>query len=161
MCYSFCSDGEIRDIRFEADLSWVSDDGKTRDPNRRPTAGEYKNLLVKNADGVDLRRGCHHILIENVSGFTEDDTVALTNIPGKDKVHPDDVVGLCPDIHHVTIRNIRAETWRWMNIVRLLATDEGRVHDIVIDGIHEARLPDMDWRALSAVQINDAREEYT
>jgi len=161
MCYSFCSEGTIRDIDFEADLSWVSDDGTVRDPNRRPTAKEYKNLLVKNGDGVDLRRGCHDILIENITGFTEDDTVALTNIPGKNKVHPDDVVGLCPDIHHVTIRNVRAESWRWMNLVRLLATDEGCVHDIAIDGLHETPIPGMDWRIRSAVQINDAREEYT
>lgn len=159
MCYSFCSEGEVRNIRFESDLSWIGDDGKTRDPNRRPNASEYKNLWVKNSDGVDIRRGCHDILIENISGFTEDDTVALTNLPlNGDQV--DEVKGLCTDIHHITIRNVRAATWRWMNLVRLLSTDGAKIHDVTLDGIYETRLPGMDWRAASAVQINDSRDEY-
>ena len=29
-----------------------------------------------NADGIDIRRGCRDIVIENITGFTEDDTVA-------------------------------------------------------------------------------------
>ena len=40
--------------------------------------GHYNDILIKNADGVDIRQGCHHILIENLTGFVEDDCVACT-----------------------------------------------------------------------------------
>jgi polygalacturonase len=158
MCFSVCSEGEIRDIAFEADFSWVSADGKTRDPKRRPVS--YANLWVKNGDGIDLRAGCHDILIENISGFTEDDTVALTNVPMGRTAKADAVEGMDPDIHHVTIRNVRAWCWCSMNLVRILGTDGGKVHDVTIDGVYEMRPPDKDWRSGSAIQINDSRDEY-
>ena len=43
---------------------------------------KYEEVLVKNSDGIDLRVGCHDIRIENITGFIEDDTVALTALPG-------------------------------------------------------------------------------
>lgn len=158
ICCSVCSEGEIRDIRFEADLSWVSADGKSRDPDRKPES--YDTLWVKNGDGIDLRSGCHDILIENIEGFTEDDTVALTNIPVGRTATADAVAGADPDIHHVTIRNIRAWCWRSMNLVRILGVDGGKIHDVAINGVYEMRPPDKDWRSGSAVQINDSRDEY-
>ena len=157
MCYSFCSDGHIRDIRFEADISYVSDDGETHDPNRRPVV--YKNLWVKNGDGIDLREGCHDILVENISGWSEDDTVALTNLPGG--ARDNWVEGKSTDIHHVVVRNVRAGCWKWMNLVRLLCTDGARVHDVVLDTIVDIRRPDWNWRMASAVQLNDDASEYS
>jgi hypothetical protein len=38
----------------------------------------YGDVLVKNSDGIDLRQGYHHITIENITVFTQDDAVALT-----------------------------------------------------------------------------------
>ena len=156
VCCSFCSDGQIRDVRFEADISYVSDDGQTHDPSRRPV--EYKNLWVKNGDGIDLRTGCNNILIENITGWTEDDTVALTNLRGSEEA--DWVEGRSTDIHHVVVRNVRAGCWKWMNLVRLLCTDGNRIHDIVLDTIVDIRQPDWDWRMASAVQLNDDSREY-
>ena len=43
-CFVFCSFGEIRDIRFEADISWMSEDGKAHDPLRLPA--KYRNVHV-------------------------------------------------------------------------------------------------------------------
>lgn len=157
MCCSFCSGGQIRDIRFEADISYVSDDGTTHDPNRRPV--QYRNLWIKNGDGIDLRTGCHDILVENISGWTEDDTVALTNLRGSEKA--DWVEGRSTDIHHVVVRNVRAGCWKWMNLVRLLCTDGNRIHDVVIDTVVDVRRPDWTWRMASAVQLNDDAREYS
>ena len=36
---------------------------------------------ILNQDGIDLRMGCHDILIENITGYTGDDLIALTAIP--------------------------------------------------------------------------------
>ena len=38
---------------------------------------------ILNQDGLDLRQGCHDIAIENITGYTGDDLVALTDIVGK------------------------------------------------------------------------------
>ena len=35
-----------------------------------------------NQDGIDLRQGCHCITIENITGYTGDDLIALTTIGG-------------------------------------------------------------------------------
>lgn len=156
MCYSFCSEGVIRNIRFEADISWVSDDGFVHDPTRRPNV--YRNLWLKNGDGIDLRKGCHDILIENISGWSEDDTIALTNLHGNSI---DSVEGKCHDICNVTIRNIRTYAWRWMNQVRLLCADGASVHDVVIDGVYDTSDPvKQPWRMASSIQLNDEAAEY-
>lgn len=157
-CFSFCEEGVIRDLRIEADISWASDDGRLHLPNRLP--GLYANLWVKNGDGIDLRKGCHHVTVENVSGWAEDDIVAMTNLCGGDL--EDAVEGKCHDIHHVTVRNIRGGTWLWFNHVRLLCGDGARIHDILVDGVYDEYDPSwMNWgRNASAVQVNDASTEY-
>lgn len=155
MCFSFCSHGEIRDIRFEADISYVSDDGLTHDPNRLPE--RYRNVWVKNGDGIDLRSGCHDILVENVTGWTEDDVIALTNLQHSEAA--DKVEGESTDLHHVTIRNVRAGCWK-ANIIRLLCGDGTKIHDVSIDGVMDTSFPGWTWRATSSVLVNDAYDEY-
>lgn len=65
----------------------------------------------RNQDGINLRNGCHDILIENVSGQTGDDMIALSAIDsdgvgGFYETHSVLVDGHDWDIHDVTIRNI-------------------------------------------------------
>ena len=155
-CFVFCSFGEIRDIRFEADISWMSEDGKTHNPARLPA--KYQNVWVKNGDGIDLRVGCHDILVENISGFTEDDTVALTNLNGSERV--DEVEGKSTDICRITIRNVRTGTWIWMYQVRLLAADGRRIHDVTIDTVVDTPQPHWPWQNNAAVVINSPNGEY-
>ena len=155
-CFSFCEQGVIRDIRFEADISWVSLDGKEHRPNCVPGNGE--NLYLKNGDGIDLRKGCNNILVENLSGWSEDDMLAMTNLAGGLR---DAVEGKCHDIHHITVRNVRGTAFIWFNLIRLLCADGAKIHDIDIDGVRDEFEPRMPWRAiLSAVQINDHSKEY-
>jgi hypothetical protein len=76
-----------------------------------------KRETILNQDGIDLRLGCHDILIENISGQTDDDLIALTAIPraGKTAVPAD-------DIRHVIVRNIKGYCRGGHHIVRLLNT---------------------------------------
>ena len=55
MCFEYCSSLHVHDIVFDAEAN------------------------VPNQDGIDIRVGCHNVLIENVSGKSGDDMVAITN----------------------------------------------------------------------------------
>ena len=81
-----------------------------------------------NQDGIDLRTGCNNFVIENISGFTQDDTVALTN--GEPTY---DVVGMDNSIHNVIIRNITTGT-RCAQ-VRLLNHFGRKVYNITIENL--------------------------
>ena len=96
-----CSFGRIEEIDFEADMSkWI--DGMSQN--------------IENQDGIDLRNGCHDILISDISGTTGDDIVALTAIRNK-KLHGcgelrsthvmhSDWSKRDADISRITIRNV-------------------------------------------------------
>ena len=86
MRFQFCSRGTIRNIHFDV----------CRDR--------------RNQDGINLRNGCHHILIENISGQTGDDMIALSAID-KEAAPPFEKYDVIVkdeswDIHDVEIRNI-------------------------------------------------------
>ncbi len=86
MRFQFCSRGTVRNIFFDC----------CRDR--------------RNQDGINLRNGCHDILIENVTGQTGDDMIALSAIDreptGIFKDYDTIVKGESWDIHDVTVRNI-------------------------------------------------------
>lgn len=160
MTYSYCSRGTIRNIRFEADLSWCELDMTGHDPNRHDIKnGEYDHLWVKNGDGCDLRPGCHDILVENVYGFTEDDGVAMTTLPGsEDQLR----VGNRPmDIWNVTVRDNRIHVWRYAAQVRMLCSGGHKIHDILIDGIQDPSTADTcNWQNGSAILLSDCAPEF-
>ena len=86
MRFQFCSRGTVRNIFFDC----------CRDR--------------RNQDGINLRNGCHDILIENVSGQTGDDMIALSAIDreptGVFKDYDTIVKDESWDIHDITVRNI-------------------------------------------------------
>lgn len=88
---------------------------------------------VPNMDGIDLRIGCNHFEIENITGRTGDDTIAMTAMLGvieKDAF----VQGKPTDICDVNIKNVLSDPFRMIN-VRILNQDGNKVHDIHIDTI--------------------------
>ena len=94
---------------------------------------------VPNLDGIDLRLGCHHFFIENVTGRTGDDTIALTGLMGKSEV--DYLVeGHEIDIRDVRIRNLKADGNRCY-LIRLLNHDGCREYGIEADVVMDAS----DW----------------
>ena len=135
--FLYCRNGYIGNIDFEADFTWDWQDGVSRE---EAPVGEnhiaYKTIHVKNADGIDLRCGCNNILIENITGYTEDDSVALTAIRGGTeelyRVEDEDDI----DIHNVIIRNIMTKTL--CSNVRLLNQGGTKLYNILIDGVYDA-----------------------
>ena len=148
--FVYCSNGYIGNIDFCACDIGIDENGNEYHGLIR---SKYDEVLVKNADGIDLRQGCHDILIENITGFTEDDTIALTGLYGKIERHFE-VSGLPIDIWNVTIRNIASASY--CTNVRLLNQGEVKLHDILIDGVYDtsAESPYMDI-GRHAVRVGD------
>ncbi len=144
-----CAHGTLRDLDFASS-------------GRKVIEGVEQTVL--NQDGVDLRMGCHDIVIENITGYSGDDLIALTAIP-----NPESVAGsLCStmvsscrdrgggldDIRNVIIRNVRGYCKGGHHIVRLLNTPGVRMHDIILDGLLDTSPAGMRCRA--AVKVGDS-----
>jgi hypothetical protein len=133
--------------------------------------GRIANLNFKNTnkypnqDGVDIRKGCHDILIENITGETGDDTIALTGLRndkaqtnagvrsmqvGGNAPRPDD------DIYNITVRNVRAKVAGGHHIVRLLNQDGIKLYNIFISDVMDASGPN-NPRVQAGVKIGDLR----
>jgi len=138
-----------RNIHFKADYSRV-DENDIHHPDEAPR--HYKEIYIKNADGIDLRIGCHDFLIENISGFTEDDSIALTALGGWERKYGYAVEEAAPDIHDVMIHNISTDS-RCAN-VRLLNDNGNKLYNITVDGVTSLHTSDL-YRSNSAVRIGD------
>ena len=156
LCFTGCSNGYIGNIDFLGDAVWIDDDG-----------GEHFGLIRavglskarrQNADGIDLRRGCHDIVIENITGFTEDDTVAITSLPVKEGSPGDFLApGATTDIYNVIIRNVVASAF--CSIVRLLCQGGVKLYNVIVDGVIDTSKdsPYMDIGSY-AVRVGDVLE---
>ena len=151
LTFVFSRNGYIGNIDFCSNDTAIDENGKEYhclDYDR------YEEVLVKNSDGIDLRVGCHDIKIENITGFIEDDTVALTALPGKHEINNIGVDGMSTDIYNVEIRNIRSASF--CSMVRLLNQGGTKLHDILIDGVYDQAetCPHL-VRGFNAVRIGD------
>ena len=129
-----CSYGRIEKIDFDARMS-------------KEIGGMLMNM--ENQDGIDIRNGCHHVTISDITGETGDDVIALTAIvpdretyrPGgslrSTHVMPNDWSKRERDIHDIIIRNVTAFSYLcWL--LRLLPANT-RIYNVVIDGLIDAR----------------------
>jgi len=146
----YCRSGQISDLYVCSTDTAVNPDGSFRDGLTRE---KYSNIYVKNSDGVDLRQGCHDITIENISGFTEDDTVALTALDGRMEQRFK-VEGLPSDICNIVVRNISSSAF--CSNVRLLNQGEIKLHDILIDGVYDTSADSLHMdRGGHAIRVGD------
>ncbi len=104
-----------------------------------------------NQDGVDVRKGCHDIIIENITGTSGDDLIALTayrtdedwrteekttelkvggymHVGGKGRRDDD-------DIYNITINNIKGTSVGNCAIIRLLNHDGIKMFNIFINNV--------------------------
>jgi len=116
MRFQYCARGSIRNIYFEV----------CRDR--------------RNQDGINLRNGCHDVLIENIFGQTGDDMIALSAIDSDVdyfiESHPVIVDGHSWDIHDVTIRNISGSPVTHP-LVAMRAANGARIYSIHIENLHD------------------------
>ncbi len=146
-----CANGRVERIEFDACMSKMID-------------GMRMNM--ENQDGVNLRNGCHHIVVSDITGRTGDDIVALTAIAG-DEYRPggslrsthvmhSDWSRRERDIHDVIIRNVIGYSHLCIS-VRLLACNT-HIYNVVIDGVIDTCPADV--RHHSTVIIGQADSEY-
>ena len=103
---------------------------------------------VKNGDGIDFRSGCHDCIVQNIAGYTSDDTIACTAMassenvlyPVKNYLYPSEPYNELKkpenkDIHDIVIRNIM--TGGKCHGVICLAARGNQVYNISIDGVIE------------------------
>ncbi len=150
MNFIHCSNGYIGGVDFCSSDIGIDENGNEYHGLKTDA---YEQILVKNSDGIDIRRGCHDIIIENVSGFTEDDSVALTALDGAlERAFA--VEGLISDIYNITVKNVR--TAALCTNVRLLNQSGLKLHDVLIDGVYDTakESPHMDL-GIYAVRIGD------
>ncbi len=153
----WCRHGTLRDVDFCADDRHIEPDG-TLVPYLTHKNGGYGRCHIFNADGIDLRCGCHDILIDRVTGFTQDDTIALTGLPGKLEAMyrpaAEEGAEISDDIYNVTIRDVNCEAF--CANIRLLNQGGVKLYNILIDGMTDSSRGSrhMD-RGVSGVRIGD------
>lgn len=132
LTFVYCFNGVLKDLDFRSNDAWINENGEKV---HGLVQGRYEEICVKNSDGVDLRCGCHDFIIENITGFTQDDSVALTGLFGPiEKTFWAE--GCRKEICNVIIRNVN--TAAYCANVRLLNGDGVKVHDVLIDGVFDA-----------------------
>jgi hypothetical protein len=97
-----------------------------------------------NQDGVDVRKGCHDLVIENITGITGDDSVAVTglrasldgSVTGRMQIG-DAYPPASDDIHDIVIRNIRTFVAGGHHTVRLLNHDGIKLYNIAITDVYD------------------------
>ncbi len=152
LCFVHCSKGHISDISFKSFDIWVDENGMEHHGLRLE---KYMEILVKTADGIDFRQGCHDILVENITGFIEDDTVAMTGLNGNLE-NLFTVEGLTKDIYNITVKDISSASL--CNNIRILNQGGNKMYNLLIDGVRDmsAASPYME-RGGSTVRIGDLR----
>ena len=100
-------------------------------------AGTHRGI---GQDGLDLRRGCRNIEMENITGTTGDDLVALTAIPtgkrpagrwGEHEFMGDSTDLADEDVYNISIKTVCGYSAGRCNIVRFLNTRGIKMYDII------------------------------
>ena len=141
-----CGNGKIRDLDFDS-------------TEKRFIDGEEVKVL--NVDGLDLRKGCHDITIENLYGHGGDDLLAITLLGGEHKggqLRKTEVADCTPDMmndgFNITARNIVGYAAGGHNIVRILNNGGHKLHHVVLDTVIDTSPADITDRA--TVRIGDS-----
>ncbi len=151
MNFIACKNGYIGNIDFCSDDTYLDENGGIK---HGLDFGNYEAIRIKNSDGIDIRRGCRDIIIENITGFTEDDTVALTSLPWRveNEFCPD---GESTDICNIVIRNVMSSAL--CSNVRLLCQGDGKMYNILVDGVVDTSKESSHMtRGIYAVRVGDA-----
>ena len=137
-----CANGRIADITFE--LTRHAQDSYAR---------------WRNQDGIDLRVGCHDIVIEDIRGETGDDFIALTALdspwferkwarPGRDRA-----------IRDISIRHVKGRT-NQCALIRILSHFGQPIHHVTIADVVEDSVPGRHNQTQMAVRIGDRLPAY-
>lgn len=107
---------------------------------------------IPNQDGIDLRVGCHDILIENVFGQGGDDLIALSGFAGFEVTPQFGVADRDRDIYNVIVRNV-VGTSVTKAIVALRNHDGIGLRNVHISGVYDTSGDERGNMPYAAVRI--------
>lgn len=111
----------------------------------------FNGIHHPNQDGINLRIGCNNILIEDITGVTGDDTVALSAF-AKGMDNPLAVEGKDIDIHDIIIRDIRASTRQ--TIVAMRNNDGAKLYRVVVENVFDVPSKYTPWGVVKIGENN-------
>jgi len=148
-----CAFGRVRDLDFAS-------------TQRKMIDGKPETIL--NQDGLDLRQGCHDIIIENITGYSGDDLVAFTAILGRGAPagstestmvsRADNRGERADDIRNIILRNVCGHCAGGHHIVRLLNAGGLKIHDVILDGLIDTS--GSGTRCKAAVKVGDSNPAW-
>ena len=168
------SDFEIANLSFVGVRSWTISAEKSRN-------GYLHDLdffsTVKNGDGINLRVGCSHILIERISGQTSDDLIAINTSGGFRVSYPDGnyVFPLFPTagnsdsepiseryIHDICVRDVVSKTLHYSQAVAFLCRHNQIIENIYLENIRDGNPVSESKRlAIIGTYYGYCRESYS
>jgi hypothetical protein len=103
-----------------------------------------KDIYIGNRDGIDLRHGCKNFRIDNISGVTGDDFIALSTLglhsenPGGGSINSMMVTtrawqGTGDDTEQITITNIVCESST--RAIAIRANDVAGINHVYVNGL--------------------------
>jgi len=126
LCFMYCRYASVRNIITRAEM------------------------VCPQQDAVDLRMGCNNFIIENITGKSGDDTLAMTTVNRNSQM----VVGKDSDIHDIIARNIKSDANNCC-IVRFLNHDFNKIYNVLLDGVIDVSAPYSGVRPACAVRIGE------
>lgn len=144
---------KLRNVRIENSHAWAVSFERTHNAelsdielyNPEEITVKGRKTKVFNKDGIDLRQGCKRFRINNISGFTGDDFIALSSLdvkPALARSHgslqstmvtkagwhgPED------DTEQIFITNINSESV--CRSIAIRASDSAGIHHVYINGL--------------------------
>ena len=129
-------------VSFERVINADISDIRINNPEKINIDG--REVQVSNKDGINLRHGCKNFRINNISGRTGDDFVALSSLDtgaeGHDNGNLNSTMvtsrkwgGPEDDTEEVVITNIACQT-KYRGVA-IRASDSASIHDVYIDGL--------------------------
>lgn len=148
-----CTRGKVSNIEFD------SRNGKT-------VNGKWE--LFRNQDGLDLLRGCRDITIENITGHTGDDLIAVCAV-GNGKVGKNGVIGggsfltgdkniSDGDICNIIIRNVRGYCAGGHQLIRFLNSGGAKISNVIVDTVIDTSPADKPH--ISTIRIGDSNPAW-
>ncbi|MBR3640427.1 MAG: S-layer homology domain-containing protein [Oscillibacter sp.] len=113
-------------------------------------------LPLREQDGIDVRNGCENIVVNDITGRTGDDMVALNAI----RPNISEVTGKHNHIYNIEIRNVHGKLENLRMNLRLTANNGYQIKHILADGIYDTMLDFGGKRNSSVVRIGDGTASY-
>lgn len=108
---------------------------------------------AEDQNGIQLRRGCHDVTVENITGVVAGDVISLAAEANPERDVAAHVMGLVIDVRNIIVKNIKATCCG--HLVKLFNQDGVLLYNILIESVSDTSADYSENRPFSAVMIGD------